>query len=48
MVLVIERTTHDDSVLEIISPVNVRESFNLKDGDGVKVTIYLKNSSAVK
>jgi riboflavin kinase len=47
-VLVIERTTHDDSVLEIISPVNVREFFDLKDGDGVKVEINLKNSGSVK
>jgi riboflavin kinase, archaea type len=43
-VLVIERTTHDDSVLEIISPVNVRDHFKLEDGDEVKVRIHLKNS----
>jgi riboflavin kinase len=47
-VIVIERTTHDDSVLEIISPINVREHFNLKDGDQVEVVIYLKNSVAAK
>lgn len=47
-VLVIERTTHDDSVLEIISPVNVREEFELADGDPVDVSIYLKNSIAVE
>ncbi len=45
-VLIIERTTHDDSVLEIISPVNLREQFKLKDGDELKVTISLENSKA--
>ena len=47
-VLVIERTTHDDSVLEIISPTNVRNHFKLKDGDQVGVSIFLKNSGAVE
>jgi len=45
-VLVIERTTHDDTVLEIISPVNLREHFKLKDGDELKVMISLGNSNA--
>ena len=39
-VLVIERTIHDDTVLEIISPVNLRKQFRLKDGDPVTVTIF--------
>jgi riboflavin kinase len=46
-VLVIERTTHDDTVLEIISPANLREQFKLKDGDEMKVTISLENSKVV-
>lgn len=45
-VLVIERTTHDDSVLEIIAPLSVRQHFKLKDGDTVKVAILLPNSEA--
>lgn len=45
--LVIERTTHDDSVLELISPVNVRKHFDLKDGDTVKVSIFLENQPSV-
>lgn len=44
-VLVIERTTHDDSVIELISPTNVRSHFNLKDGDKVRVTVYYGNST---
>jgi riboflavin kinase, archaea type len=39
-VLVIERTIHDDTVLEIISPVNLRKQFRLKDGDPMVVTIF--------
>ncbi|MGI0090975.1 MAG: DUF120 domain-containing protein [Nitrososphaerales archaeon] len=44
-VLVIERTTHDDTVMEIISPTNIRDHFRLKDGDVVKIIIYLKSNS---
>ena len=47
-VLVIERTTHDDSVLEIISPRNLRDYLKVKDGDVLNVTIFLKNSEVAK
>ncbi len=47
-VLVIERTIHDDSVLEIISPKNLREYFNLKDGDVLDVKIFLKDLDLAK
>jgi riboflavin kinase len=43
-VLVIERTTHDDSVLEIISATNIRKRFGLKDGDKVNVAIRATSS----
>jgi riboflavin kinase, archaea type len=43
-VLVIERTIHDDTVLEIISPVNLRKQFKLKDGDEMTVTIFPEKS----
>jgi riboflavin kinase len=45
-VLAIERTTHDDSVLEIISPVNIRRQFGLKDGNKIHVTIRVSNSKS--
>jgi len=38
-VLVIERTSHDNSVLEVISPARLRDRLGLKDGDNVKVSI---------
>lgn len=40
-VLAIERTHHDSSVLEVISPVNLRRSVGLKDGDECTVMAYL-------
>ncbi len=40
-VLAIERTHYDSSVLEVISPVNLRKSLGLKDGDECSVTAYL-------
>ncbi len=39
--LSIERTHHDDTVLELISPHNLRRVLKLKDGDDVKVDVYL-------
>lgn len=38
-VLVIDRTHYDDSVMEIISPVNLRKSLGLKDGDMVDLVV---------
>jgi len=40
-VLGIERTHYDDSVIEVISPTNLRKTFGLKDGDDCSVTVYL-------
>lgn len=41
-VLAIERTHYDSSVLEVISPVNLRRTLGLKDGDECTVTSYLR------
>jgi riboflavin kinase len=38
-VLVIDRTHYDDSVMEIISPVNFRKDLGIKEGDEVTVTV---------
>ena len=38
-VLVIDRTHYDDSVMEIISPVNFRKELGLKNGDEVNVLV---------
>lgn len=40
-VLVIERTHYDESVLEVISPINLRKALGIKDGDEVNVTVYV-------
>ncbi|MCL4355815.1 MAG: DUF120 domain-containing protein [Nitrososphaerota archaeon] len=40
-VLAIERTHHDSSVLEVISPVDLRKSLGLEDGDECAVMTYL-------
>jgi riboflavin kinase, archaea type len=39
-VLAIERTHYDNTVLEVISPVNLRKGLSLKDGDDCSVTVY--------
>ncbi len=44
-VLVIERTTYDDSVLEIIAPVNLRKALHLKAGSKATVNIAVKGTS---
>lgn len=40
-VLGIERTHYDDSVMEVISPANLRKTFGMRDGDECSVTVYL-------
>ncbi len=40
-VLAIERTHYDDTVLEVISPVNLRLALGAEDGDECSVTCYL-------
>jgi riboflavin kinase len=47
-VLVIERTSYDDSVLEVIAPVNIRKELNLKDGDIVSVKIHLDSQPRLR
>jgi riboflavin kinase len=41
--LIIERTHHSESVLEVISPLDLRKTLLLRDGDGVHVTVYTEN-----
>jgi riboflavin kinase len=43
-VLVIERTSYDDSVLEIIAPVNLRRILHLREGSKLKIRIFLNKS----
>ena len=38
-ILVIDRTHYDDSVMEIISPVNFRKDLGIDEGDEVTVTV---------
>jgi riboflavin kinase len=40
-VLAIARTHYDNSVLEVVSPVNLRKSLGLNDGDECSVIAYL-------
>jgi len=40
-VLAIERTHYDNTVLEVISPTNLRKALGVKDGDQCTVTAYL-------
>ncbi|MCD6468818.1 MAG: DUF120 domain-containing protein [Thermoplasmata archaeon] len=35
------RRTHYSNVLEIIAPVNLRETFNLNDGDSIEVSVFV-------
>ncbi|MCP8316136.1 MAG: CTP-dependent riboflavin kinase, partial [archaeon] len=45
---VFERSHYDDSVLEVISPIKIREKLGLKDGDRVKVKVFLESPSKPK
>jgi riboflavin kinase len=41
-IIVADRTSYDLSVMEIISPVNLRKSLRLEDGDTVTVTLTVR------
>jgi len=45
---IFERSHYDDSVLEVISQTKIREKLGLKDGDRVKVKVFLESSSKPK
>jgi riboflavin kinase len=38
-VIVLERTHYDKSMLEVIAPVNIKDSLGIKNGDSVKVFV---------
>ncbi|NHI91339.1 MAG: CTP-dependent riboflavin kinase [Candidatus Lokiarchaeota archaeon] len=42
--LIIDRTSHPNEILELISPFNLREKLNLNDGDEIKVTIFFNEN----
>jgi len=43
-VVLIGRTHHDDSVIELIAPIHLRSRLNLKDGSKVKVIVQVGRS----
>ncbi|MFX0136338.1 MAG: DUF120 domain-containing protein [Candidatus Hodarchaeota archaeon] len=42
--LAIERTHHEESVIEIISPIYLRDALKIKDGDRVRIKVFLNTS----
>jgi riboflavin kinase len=40
-VLILERTHYDDSMLEVIAPVSIKQAAGIKNGDRVKVQVQL-------
>lgn len=38
-VIVLERTHYDNSMLEVIAPVSIKDSLGIKNGDVVKVLV---------
>ncbi len=41
-VIILERAHYDHTVLEVISPINIRDELEIKDGDILPITIYPK------
>jgi riboflavin kinase len=40
-VLVLERTHYDDSMVEVIAPVSIKQTANLKNGDRIRVQVQI-------
>lgn len=47
-VLVLERTHYDDTMLEVVAPVSIKESTGIKNGDIVRVQVLIDNSRYVE
>jgi riboflavin kinase len=43
-VLVLERTHYDDSMLEVIAPVSIKQAAGIKNGDRIKVQVQLASA----
>ncbi|HEY4699852.1 MAG TPA: DUF120 domain-containing protein [Nitrososphaerales archaeon] len=39
VIVLLERTHHDESVMELVAPINIREKLNLKDRDKITVEV---------
>ncbi|MEM2180637.1 MAG: DUF120 domain-containing protein [Nitrososphaeria archaeon] len=44
-IVLTKRSLYDESVLEIIAPVNLRAKLNLRDGDKVRLKVYISEKS---
>jgi riboflavin kinase len=40
-VLVLERTHYDDSMLEVIAPISIKQAAGVKNGDRIKIQVHL-------
>ena len=41
-VLVLERTHYDDSMLEVIAPMSIKDAAGIKNGDRIKVQVHIQ------
>ncbi|MGB9724836.1 DUF120 domain-containing protein [Caldisericum sp.] len=44
-IVLTKRSLYDESVLEVIAPVNLRNRLNLKDGDKIRLKVYISEKS---
>jgi riboflavin kinase len=44
--LILERTHHDDSVIEVIAPVRIKDIVNIRDGDRINVSVKIPDNSS--
>jgi riboflavin kinase len=44
-IVLTKRSLYDESVLEVIAPVNLRNRLNLKDGDKIRLKVYISERS---
>ncbi len=47
-VLVLERTHYDDSMLEVIAPISLKQTMGIKNGDEISVRIHVNNNNSLK
>ena len=47
-VLVLERTHYDDTMLEVIAPVSIKERGGIQNGDAISIKVQISHDSSTE
>jgi len=44
-ILILERTHYDDSTLEVIAPISIKDTVGIKNGDKIKISVQINHNT---